>query len=359
MPPLFPNVDENMRRTFFASAIALLFASLPVASGARTSLVGTRLRQTPATGRAPQTSGGTRTNIPLPASDAVLTADLKRILTEAAPRALAGDPQRLAQFNTDIEQFKSRTGVDAREFDALAVGARLISLPSGATKVTNVVAVARGTFDSAALVARARTAAGGKLTEQRYGGKTLYVVAINDRIKLFGLLKTHVSDLALCVLDPYTLLVGEPAAVRSGVDAAAGRGSVDQSLLNQAQTAGNLVAFAGNVSPGVLAGMDTGIPNVDRAVANIRGFYGTINSTPAGLQMTTVLRTQTAADAKQLFDTAQALKQVAPGLISLSGEKGKVAMNAVNNLKITTRGEEVQLHLDVPQSDIASLLRAL
>ena len=168
------------------------------------------------------------------------------------------------------------------------------------------------------------------------------------------------SELALCVLDQYTLAVGEPAAVRSAVDAAAGRGGrVDPSLLSQVQNTGDLIAFAGNVPPGVLAGVDTGLPNVDRAVASIRGFRGSVASTPAGLQLTTVLRAANADDAKQLYMTADAMRQVAPGLISLAGEKGKFAQSAINNLKITTRGNEVQLRLDVPQSDIANLLRAL
>lgn len=339
-----------MKTIFFAPAIMLTLASL----------LSTAHAQTPPTGRAPQTPGGTRVNVPLPASDAVLTADLKRILTEAAPQALAGDAQRLAQLNADVDEFKSRTGVDAREFDTLAVGARLTRLASGAAKISSVVAVARGAFDAGALVSRTRAAAGGRLSEQIYGGKTLYVIAVNDRIKLFGLLKTHVSDLAICVLDRYTLLVGEPSAVRAAVDAAAGRGGrVDPTLLNQAQTNGNLVAFAGNVPAGTFAGMDTGLPNVDHALANIRGFYGSINSTPAGIQLATTLRAANESDAKQLYQTADALRQVAPGLISMAGEKGKFAQGAINSLKITTRGSEVQLHLDVPQADISALLRAL
>ncbi|HZT60287.1 MAG TPA: hypothetical protein VFA21_16910 [Pyrinomonadaceae bacterium] len=339
-----------MKRFFFAPAIMLTLAGL----------LSTAFAQTRATGRAPQTSVGTRVAVPLPASDAVLTADLKRILTEAAPQALASDSQRLAQLNADVDEFKRRMGVDAREFDTLAVGAHLTRLPSGAAKVADVVAVARGTFDSNALIARTRAAAGTRLSEQTYGGKTLYVVAVNDSVKLFGLLKTHVSDLAICVLDQYTLLVGEPAAVRAAVDVAAGRGArVDPVLLNQAQTNGNLVAFAGNVPPGTFAGMDTGLPNVDRALANIRGFYGTINSTSAGVQMATTLRAANDADAKQLYQTLDALRQVAPGLISMAGAKARFAQSAINNLKIATRASEVQLSLSVPQSDIASLLRAL
>lgn len=330
-----------MRRTFFVIALALVLAALSTQASAQTS----------AAARTPP--------VPLPASDAVLTVDLKRLLSEAVPRALAGDAARLAQVNADIEGFKTRTGIDARAFDTLAVGARIVKLPSGATKIDNVVAVARGTFKADALIASARAAAKGGMTEQSHGGKTVYVIAVNDRIKVFGLAKMHVSDLALAVLDAGTIAIGDPDGVRGSIDAMAGRGRIDVALLNSVQSSPDLIAFAGNVPTGAFAGVDTGLPNVDRAIESIRSFHGSFGTTPAGYQMTTVLRTETTADANQLYKTADALKQIAPGFISMAGERWKFANGLVNSLKLTTKGNEVQMRLDVPQSDLASILRAL
>lgn len=338
-----------MRRTFFVITLTLLLAALSTQASAQTR---------PTTGRA-QTASNARGGVPLPASDAVLAVDLKRLLTEAMPRALASDPARLAQVNADIEGFKTRTGIDARDFDTLAVGARIVRLPSGAVKIDNVVAVARGTFKADALIASARAAAKGGMTEQKYGGKTIYVTAINDRIKVFGLAKMHVSDLAFTVLDDGMLALGDPDGVRGSIDAMAGRGRVDQTLLNSVQSSTDIIAFAGNVPLGAFANADTGLPNVDRAIASIRSFYGSFGTTPAGYQLTSVLRTETAADATQLYKTADALKQIAPGFILMAGERWKFANGLVNNLKLTTKGNEVQLRLDVPQNDIASILRAL
>ena len=121
-----------MRRTFYASTLALVFAAaLAVSAGAQTA--------------APAANAATAP-LPLPASDAVLTVDLRRLFTEVVPRALASDSARLAQFNADAEQFRARTGIDARSFETLAVGARIVPLPSGATKLDRVTAVARGRF---------------------------------------------------------------------------------------------------------------------------------------------------------------------------------------------------------------------
>ncbi|MET0624642.1 MAG: hypothetical protein ABW250_16810 [Pyrinomonadaceae bacterium] len=350
-----------MRRTFYASTLALLIAAAGLAqtagaqstpkapAGTRTTPVRTTVAQTP----------GTTAPLPLPASDMIFTVDVRRLLTEVVPRALAGDTARLAQVNADVEEFKTRTGIDARAFDTVAVGARFVSLPSGAVKVDNMTAVARGTFRTDALVAAARTAAKGGLAEQTHAGKTVYVATVNDQLRLFGIARMHVRELAFAVLDPNTLALGEPADVRAAIDAQAGRGRADMSILNFPRAAGDFVAFGGNVRPGLLAGVRTDLPNVDRAIDAIRGFYGTVGSSPTGLQLMTTLRTGAAADAKQLFDTVEALRQIAPGLISMAGEKARFARALMDSLKVTTKGNEVQLRLEVPQSDISTLLRAL
>lgn len=342
-----------MRKIFHTSTLMLIVAALcaPAATArtqrARASATGA---QTTATARAP---------FALPASDAVLMVDLKRLLTEAVPRALAGDAARLAQVNADIEGFKTRTGVDARAFDTVAAGARFVQLPSGALKIDHVVALARGTFRADAVVASARAASGGSLQERQHGGKTVYVFSVNDRVKLFGLLNSHVRDLAIAVLDQNTLAVGEPEAVMAAVDAQGGRGRVDAALMSLVQTPGELVAFAGNVPAGALAGMDTGLPNVDRALASIRGFYGSVGSTPAGFRLMTTLRTQNAADARQLHQTADAVKQIAPGLLSMAGERWRFAQGLINTLAITTKGSDVQMQLEIPQKDVTTILRSL
>jgi len=113
------------------------------------------------------------------------------------------------------------------------------------------------------------------------------------------------------------------------------------------------------VPAGVLEGVETGLPGLDRAITSIQGFYGSVSSAATGIQLMTALRAATAADAKQLFDSLDALRQIAPGLVAMAGEKARFAKNALNTLKITTKANEVQLRLEVPQSDLTTLLRGL
>ena len=62
----------------------------------------------------------------------------------------------------------------------------MIRLESGALKIDNVTAIARGPVNAAALGAAIRAASKGAATEQTYNGKTVYITTVNDRIKLFG-----------------------------------------------------------------------------------------------------------------------------------------------------------------------------
>src|SRR5918994_103407 len=87
----------------------------------------------------------------LPASEAVALVKVRRLLDEALPAMLASNPARLVEANARIENFKTRTGIDARAFDELALGFGYEYLPSGAMKVTTV-GLAQGTFSPASLV---------------------------------------------------------------------------------------------------------------------------------------------------------------------------------------------------------------
>jgi len=349
-----------MRRTVYASALALTLTALSLSAVAQARRGTTPARTGGTTTTATRTKPLAVESVPLPASDALLAVDLDKLFKEVVPHALAGNAERMAQVNADVEQFKTRTGLDARAFDRLVIGARIKRLDSGAVKLDNVAAIARGTVNPATLGASIRAASKGAVTEQQYGGKTIYVTTINDQIKLFGIAKMRVSQLAVVALDSETVALGEPEDVRATIDAQAGRAPrADAALLSFPKGPNDFIGFAGNVPAGTFADVETGLPGLDKAIASIQGFYGSVGSTTAGAQFAATLRAGTAADAKQLFDSLDAVRQMAPALIAIAGDKGKFAQGAINSLKVTTKGNEVQLHFDVPQSDIAGFLRML
>ncbi len=132
----------------------------------------------------------------LPVSDAVAQVNVKRVLAEALPKLLAGNSAKMAEVDSQIEQFKSRTSLDVRSFDELALG-MLYSYPSAGVTKIDTVAVARGTFDTAAIVAAGKAAGNGKYREEKYLGKTIYIFTLDQQVRLLGVLDVKIRELAV------------------------------------------------------------------------------------------------------------------------------------------------------------------
>jgi len=122
----------------------------------------------------------------LPPSDAIVIVNVRRLISEALPIVLAADPAKLAQINTDIAKFKTRTGVDPLALDRVVLGMRYTYPSPNITKV-QTVAVARGTFDAKAVAAAGRASSGVKYREEKYRNVTISILDMNDHIKLAGL----------------------------------------------------------------------------------------------------------------------------------------------------------------------------
>lgn len=347
-----------MKRVFSVSLAALALASTALWGAASAQRRGA---STPArTGATAQRAQAAQAVPALPASDAVVLVEMRRLLNDALPRALASDAPRLASINADIDRFKTQTGIDPRAFETLAVGSRFVELPGDKLKLDHTVAVGRGTFSSATYVAAGTAAAHGNHREERHAGRAVHVFTLNERMKLFGLVDMRVSELAVAELDAQTLAVGEPAAVRAAIDASQGRGRIrptDLAVLSQPRAAETLVAFGAKAPPSLSRDVEAGNP-FDEALASMREVYGTLNSTAAGFGLLANVRTPGAAQARSLGGTLTNLKQAAPLFLGrLTGDKLRLATNAVNSLQITTQGPEVRLSLEIPQGDITTLVR--
>lgn len=286
--------------------------------------------------------------------------DMRRLF-EAMPRVLAGDPAKLAAVNADIEEFKTRTGLDARAFERVAIGVRFTNPSESITKIDHVVAIANGTFNAGALAAAGRLASKGQYQESKHGGKTVYVFTLNDHIKLFGIApRLSVKQLGMSVLDANTLALGDPEAVRAAIDAQGGRGRISPALVALAQNNPNaIVGYGANLPQSLLKKAEgLGNPEIEKSVAAIRQLYGSLSPSANGFDVFTTLRAATADDARNLGDTVTALKTLGSiAVAQLSGEKRKLAENGLDSLQINTQGTDVQLKLNFAQSDILTMLR--
>jgi hypothetical protein len=286
----------------------------------------------------------------LPAADVAMFVDVQKILNDALPRALAGDKARMDKINGEIDSFKTRYGIDARQFERVAVGLRFINRETVTT--TDTVALAQGRFNAGAMIAAARIAMKGKYQEQKYGKQTIYIFTINDRVKWLGLLNMRVSNVAVAALDSNTLALGDLELVQAAIDAHGGRGRISPELVQMATRNPNaILGFSANVPPFV------GNEEISKSVASIHQAYGSIGTTAAGYDMMMIARTAKPEQAQNLNDSFAALKQFSSFIIAqLPADKGKLAQNVIDNMKVTTAGTDLQIRLELAQTDIARLV---
>jgi hypothetical protein len=296
----------------------------------------------------------------LPESDAVALVKVKRALDEAMPRLLASNSAKLATANAQIEHFKTRTGIDPRAFDQVALGIRY-SYPAEKITKLHTVGLARGTFSAAAMVAAGRIAADGKFREEKHQGKSIYIFTLDDDIKLFGLFSFRLRQFAASPLDANTLAIGDAQSIRNVIDVSRGRKRASAELIALASREPNaIVGFGGNVSPALLQSLDIGNQAIAQDLSSVRQVYGSFGITQTDVEMFVAARTLTAESARQLGDTLEGLKQLGAVFVHrLSAAKSTLAKNALSNLKIVTQANELQIRTAVAQSAIAPLVSGL
>ena len=293
----------------------------------------------------------------LPQSDAVAQIKLKQLLSEAMPRILANSPARLSEVNASIESFKTRTGLDPRMFQQIALGMRFSYPAEGVTKV-QTVALANGSFSSAAMVAAGRVASNGKYREEKYHDKTIYVFTLDENIKLLGVFNFKISELAATPLDTNTLVLGDPAGVRGVIDAVRSRKPANAELIALASRDPNaLIGFGANMTEQLVGNLDIGNAPIAADLKTLRQVYGSVGTTETDLQLFLGARAVNANAAKSLGDTLEGLKQFASLLVGRwSGARGVLAKSALENLQIVSDANELQIRTSVAQAEIGPLL---
>jgi hypothetical protein len=283
---------------------------------------------------------------------------VNRVLDEAMPKLLAENPARLAEVNDELANFKTQTGLDPRSFGQVALGFRYQFPAEGVTRISTI-ALARGTFNAGALVAAGRLAANGKYSEQKYQGKTIYLFGLDRQIKLLGLWDIKVGELAVTPLEGDLLALGELDAVRGAIDAQKNHNYANPELVALAgRDPDAIVGFGGNLSPKLMENLRISNDSVARELTAVRQVYGTLGMTATDLEVMMAARTVDPDSAKNLGDTVEGLKQFGALFINrLSAVKGTLARSALNNLKITTQGNELQIRTAVAQSQVTPLIR--
>jgi hypothetical protein len=353
---LAANLETNIRKASIVNkkvltsslTLAFLLLNLGFTSGSRLL----------ASASSPRTEPPADALTFLPASDAVALIDVHRLLNETLPRIFAGDAVKLAQVNSEIDKFKARTGIDPRTFDRVALGIRYTYPARNITKI-ETVAIVHGAFDARALVAAGRIAANGRYREENHHGTTIAVFSISDQMKLLGLWNMKVKELAACAIDANTLAIGSLPNVRAAIEAGKSRQRANRDLAALASRDPNaVIGFGANVTPALLGNLNVGNDTIAKDANSIRQVYGSIGTTETEVSLFLAARTDSADAAKNLSDTVAGLKQLGAILITrVAPPKKNLAQSALDNLKITTRGNELEIRTQFAAADLAAFIK--
>ena len=106
-----------------------------------------------------------------------------------------------------------------------------------------------------------------------------------------------------------------------------------------------------------ILGLDEEKDEIAKTVNTIRQTSGSLGLAEQGAEIALVARTEKDADAKNLTDTLNALKQFAGFAIgNLKPDQQKLALNALETLNIAQSGNETRLSLTIRRSDFPALL---
>ena len=293
----------------------------------------------------------------LPESDAVAQVKLKQLLDEAMPRIMANSPTRLAEVNASIERFKQRTGLDPRMFQQIAFGIRFTYPAEGVTKL-QTVALANGSYNSAAMVTAGAVASPGKYRQEKYHDKTIYIFTLDESIRLLGVFDFKISELAVTPIDSNTLALGDPAGVRRLIDVGRQRKRANPELISLASRDPNaIIGFGSNMSEQLVGNLYIGNAPIGADLKSLRQVYGSVGTTETDLQLFLGARAVNAEAARSLGEQLEGLKQLGSLFVGrLSGARGVLAKSALTNLKIVSDANELQLRTSVAQAEIGPLM---
>lgn len=300
----------------------------------------------------------------LPVSDMVVTLDAQRLFNQALPQVLSANQEMLAEINAHIDALKSKTGLDARQFQQVAVGLTTKQISAKDVEFEPFV-LARGSFNSGALLAVAKLASNGKYREEKIGSRTVYIFTPKEIAEanrpstknsflskiLDKVTKNLTREVAVTTYDDKTLAFGTPARVREAFETKNRIAADVLGLVNRNPNA--VISFGGRMPNGMSAFLPFENDELGKNLDSIRHMSGGLNIGDGSAALSITAKTLKDEQAQGLHETLQGLQLL--GKAFLGGSKSadkQVYARMIENAKISRSGSEVSFDLQVPQTDI-------
>ena len=184
------------------------------------------------------------------------------------------------------------------------------------------------------------------------------VLSVNDQMKVLGVWDMRVNELAICVLDANTLAIGSLPNVRAAIEAGKRGRANDELIALASRDPKAVVGFGANLPRELMANLNVGSDTIAKDANSIRQAYGSIGTTETDVSLSLVARTDSPSSAKDVSDTVTGLKQLgAIFVVRMAPPRKALAQSALDNMKITTRGNEVEIKTQVAAANLASVIK--
>ena len=307
----------------------------------------------------------------LPESDGVALIDSRRFFDTALPSILASKPTMLRDINAKLDEIQQKTSIDLRKFDHLAVGVKITSL-AGKDFDCDPVVLARGSYNSGALVGLAKLPSNAAYREEKMGEHTVYIFSVKDAAAknmssgggsgitggLDNMIDKLTGEIAVTGLDTNTLAIGTVARVRETIE---GRSRVSPDLLGLlASYDRSVMGFAVRTPEGMAKFLPMDNDELGKTLGTIRYIAGSMDMAAGAANVQLLARTSSTDDAQGVLDTLQGAQQLGMALLGSSKRADhKVLARLVQNARIAKTGNDVTIGVSIPQSDINVLMAAL
>lgn len=302
----------------------------------------------------------------LPASDGVVTLDVKRFFDDALPKVLSANQPVLSEILRKIDEMKAKTGIDIRQFEYVAAGITAKQIKAKEYDFEPVI-IARGQINARALIAAGKLAANGKYREERLGDRTIYIFRAKEIValhkpqtgkdaqiadKLAGKLS---QEIAVAAFDANTLVFGTLPLVRQTLQAETHVGTEVTGLLNRKEVA--IANFAAKIPAGMRSFLPLENDELGKNIDAIKYVFGNMDVVGENTLFNVTAKTVENAQAQGLLETLGGLQIIGKAFLGSSKSADKqVYARLIDYAKFSAKGNEVMLDLQIPQGDIDILV---
>lgn len=297
----------------------------------------------------------------LPDSDALITIDVKRLLSEVLPRLLADEPA-LRPLVLSLVDLKVLTGLDPKAIERLAIGIHYAK-PGNATSDSDftVVAIAQSS-EAARLPAMMRQT---KFLEQPYGGKNLFIeqAAGVEPNKDFNELPIAGHDgFAITTLNETTIVLGDVAEVRACIDLNNGKGKgVSPELIAGWKRSPKALISAATLLPSSVIPLaeQMGGSDVSQTIASLKWIYASVEPSAVGFELAVTIPAASPEQAKSLADVLAAVRTLSNSFAGGKTTRQRIIRELMRGMLVATEKNEIQVRDVVTQATLNTLAKVM